>query len=109
MSEFPVFIIIEAMIDEFLKNFPAASFGSAHICLEDYNLADEHIAWARQDIEAHVIARTLHLELTTDEANCLVDHDDDELCATYQFLDTLRKSFSEIDRTSYLDELDGGE
>lgn len=94
------FPIVQQLIDVFCEAYPEASYGPAHIVLDDYNLEDGHIRWVLDIIEECLtpkLARRLETQVLTDKEVYIYSrarmyrdhHSEGELRATKVFLEQL--------------------
>lgn len=99
---------VESLIEEFLEQYYNASWGPAHIALEDYNLYDDQIEWCMSLIDGVLLYRSGNNKEAIAQKNREIlerldwyaDHEYAELVATHMFLRRLL-TISEDVRISY--------
>lgn len=88
------------LIDIFCDKYPEASYGPAHVVLDDYNLDDDTIVWCQKLLKEAIITRFGYAVESPDpvsisqnfysvKENGLYRHGLLELAATHEFLDFL--------------------
>lgn len=92
--------LVMNLIDIFLDKYPEASYGPAHVVLDDYNLDDDTIVWCQKLLKDAIITRLGYSVESPDPVSIsqnfysvkegdLYRHGLLELAATHEFLDFL--------------------
>jgi hypothetical protein len=92
--------IVKNLIDIFCDKYSEASYGPAHVVLDDYNLDDDTIVWCQKLLKEAIITRFGYAVESPDPVSIsqnfysvkegdLYRHGLLELAATHEFLDFL--------------------